>query len=73
MRGSCEAVVVPKAMRFTGVSSYWRQAAGVVSDVASAVGARAVSLDSSGPIYKVSYDLSYDYRNFIVRSTYDSD
>jgi len=27
-----------------------------------------------GPIYKiVSYDLSYDYRKFIVRSTYDSD
>jgi len=26
-----------------------------------------------GPIYKISYDLSYDYRNFVVRSTYDSD
>ena len=26
-----------------------------------------------GPIYKFSYDLSYDYRKFIVRSTYDSD
>ena len=26
-----------------------------------------------GPIYKISYDLSYDYRKFIVRSTYDSD
>jgi len=24
-------------------------------------------------IYKISYDLSYDYRKFIVRSTYDSD
>jgi len=23
-------------------------------------------------IYKISYDLSYDYRKFIVRSTYDS-
>jgi len=22
-----------------------------------------------GPIYKISYDLSYDYRKFIVRST----
>jgi len=28
---------------------------------------------SWGPIYKISYDLSYDYRKFIVRSTYDSD
>jgi len=26
-----------------------------------------------GPIYKISYDLSYDYRKFIVRSPYDSD
>ena len=26
-----------------------------------------------GPIYKISYDLSHDYRKFIVRSTYDSD
>jgi len=26
-----------------------------------------------GPIYKISYDLSYDYLKFIVRSTYDSD
>jgi len=26
-----------------------------------------------GLIYKISYDSSYDYRNFIVRSTYDSD
>jgi len=30
-------------------------------------------LVSRGPIYKISYDLSYDYRKFIVRSTYDSD
>ena len=29
--------------------------------------------ESWGPIYKISYDLSYDYRTFIVRSTYDSD
>jgi len=29
--------------------------------------------NSWGPIYKMSYDLSYDYRKFIVRSTYDSD
>jgi len=26
-----------------------------------------------GPIYKMSHDLSYDYRKFVVRSTYDSD
>jgi len=26
-----------------------------------------------GPIYQIFYDLSYDYRKFIVRSTYDSD
>ena len=26
-----------------------------------------------GLIYKTSYDLSYDYRKFIVRSTHDSD
>jgi len=26
-----------------------------------------------GPIYKISYDLSYDYREFVVRSTDDSD
>jgi len=28
---------------------------------------------SWGPIYKISYDLSYDYRKFIVRLTCDSD
>ena len=28
---------------------------------------------SRGPIYKISYDLSYDYRTFIVTLTYDSD
>jgi len=28
---------------------------------------------SRGPIYKISYDLAYDYHKFIVRSTYDSD
>ena len=28
---------------------------------------------STGPIYKISYDLSYDYLKFIVRSIYDSD
>ena len=26
-----------------------------------------------GSIFKISYDLSYEYRKFIVRSTYDSD
>ena len=26
-----------------------------------------------GPIYKISYDFSYDYLKFIVRSTYDHD
>ena len=26
-----------------------------------------------GPIYQISYDLSYSYLNFIVGSTYDSD
>jgi len=26
-----------------------------------------------GPIYKISYDLSYDHRTFIVRPTYHSD
>jgi len=26
-----------------------------------------------GPIYKLSYDLSQDYRKFIVTSAYDSD
>jgi len=30
-------------------------------------------MQARGPIYKISYDLSYDYRKFIVRSTYDSD
>ena len=30
-------------------------------------------VEALGPIYKISYDLSYDYRKFIVRSTYDSD
>ena len=29
--------------------------------------------DPRGPIYKISYDLSYNYRKFIVRSTYDTD
>ena len=26
-----------------------------------------------GPIYKIFYDLSYNYLKFVVRSTYDSD
>jgi len=30
-------------------------------------------LFTRGPIYKISYDLSYNYRKFIVRSTEDSD
>ena len=29
--------------------------------------------DIWGPIYKIFYDLAYDYRKFSVRSTYDSD
>jgi len=33
----------------------------------------SVRLVSRGPIYNISYDLAYDYRKFIVRSTYDSD
>jgi len=32
-----------------------------------------VATANRGPIYKISYDLSQDYRKFIVRSTYDSD
>jgi len=31
------------------------------------------AMEPRSPIYKISYDLSYDYREFIVRSTYDSD
>ena len=31
------------------------------------------SSEHRGPIYKISYDLSFDYRKFVVRSTYDSD
>jgi len=30
-------------------------------------------LQTMGPIHKISYDLSLVYRNFVVRSTYDSD
>ena len=30
-------------------------------------------LSSWDPIYKISYDLSYDYRKFVLRLTYDSD
>ena len=29
--------------------------------------------ETRGSIYNISYDLSYDCRKFIVRSTYDSD
>ena len=43
----------------------------------NAVDPRRIDVDLSfwSPIYKISYDLSYDYRKFIVRSTsaYDSD
>jgi len=28
---------------------------------------------SWGPIYKIAYDLAYDCRKYIARSTYDSD
>jgi len=35
--------------------------------------AASVWVRTWGPIYKISYDLAYDYRKFIVRSTYDSD
>jgi len=34
---------------------------------------RQLPVYDMGPIYTISYDLSYDYREFIVRSTYDSD
>ena len=34
---------------------------------------RRADVNTRGPIYKISYDLAYDYRKFIVRSTYDSD
>ena len=37
------------------------------------LGYYAVPQPARGPIYKISYDLSYDYLEFIVRSTYDSD
>jgi len=30
-------------------------------------------MNGLGTIYKISYDLSQDYRKFIVRSTYDND
>jgi len=33
----------------------------------------AKPLLTRSPIYKISYDLSSDYLQFIVRSTYDSD
>ena len=33
----------------------------------------AFFLKFKGPIYKISYDLSYDHRTFIVRPTYHSD
>ena len=32
-----------------------------------------IDQDTRGPIYQISYDLAYDYRKFIVRSTCDSD
>ena len=32
-----------------------------------------VSQRKLAPIYKISYDLLYDYFKFIVRSSYDSD
>jgi len=35
--------------------------------------ASASALYASGPIYQISYDLAYDYRKFIAKSTYDSD
>jgi len=35
--------------------------------------AMSAAYRGGGPIYKISYDLLYDYRTFIVRSTYDSD
>ena len=31
-----------------------------------------LAVDFRSPIYKISYDLSYDYRKFVVRSTYDT-
>jgi len=34
---------------------------------------RSKILQFGGPIYRISYDLAYDHRKFIVRSTYYSD
>jgi len=34
---------------------------------------RAERGENEGLIYKISYDLSYDYLESVVRSTYDSD
>ena len=35
--------------------------------------ASASALYARGPICRISYDLAYDYRKFIAKSTYDSD
>ena len=43
------------------------------SENVSADASQVTELYTRGPIYKISYDLSYDYRKFIVKSTYDSD
>jgi len=46
---------------------------GVPNAIGSSVEAESLSLKVRSTIYKISYDLSYDYLKIFVRSTYDSD
>ena len=61
---STDAIELPAAA--AEVASFRRLSPSCGSASASALHAR-------GPIYKISYDLAYDYRKFIAKSTYDSD
>jgi len=63
------SILCTKLISVTPVASGAAGRANVGLCPASRLSASAIR----GPIYKISYDLSYHYRKFIVRSTYDSD
>ena len=63
---STDAVELPAAAA-AEVASFRRLSPSCGSASASALYARG------GPVYKISYDLAYDYRKFIAKSTYGSD
>jgi len=68
-------IIDGSAIKMAAAAASAAQQAATVDDYATARVRCVVPVlvVTRGPIYRISYDLSYDYCKFIVRSTYDSD